>query len=72
MTCWNCGEKWHFRTNCTKPKKKKIQKFGDDNDSVKSAENIGDALILSVNSPVESWILDSGASIYLSPSNELF
>ena len=72
MTCWNCGEKGHFRTSCTKPKKKQNQKSRDDNDSVNSAEDIGDALILSVNSPVESWILDSGASIYLSPSNELF
>ena len=31
-----------------------------------------DALILSVNSPVESWILDSCASFHLSPSKELF
>ena len=45
-----------------KPKKKQNQKFGDDNDFVNSAEDIGDALILSVNNPVESWILDSGAS----------
>ena len=22
VTCWNCGEKGHFRTNCTNPKKK--------------------------------------------------
>ena len=72
MTCWNCGEKGHFRTNCTKKKKKQNQKFGDDNDSVNSAEDIGDALILSVNSPVESWILDSGASFHSSPSKELF
>ena len=72
MTCWNCREKRHFRTNCTKPKKKQNQKFGDDNDFVNSAEDIGDALILSVNSPVESWILDSGASFHSSPSKELF
>ena len=37
VTCWNCREKRHFRTNCTKPKKKQNQKFGDDNDSVNSA-----------------------------------
>ena len=43
--------------SCTKPKKKQNQKFGDDTDSVNSAEDIGDALILSVNSTVESWIL---------------
>ena len=72
VTCWNCGEKGHFRTNCTKPKKKQNQKFGDDNDSVNSAEDIGDALILRVNSLVESWILDSGASFHSSPSKELF
>ena len=53
VTCWNCGEKGHFRTNCTKPKKKQNQKFGYYNDSVNSAEDIGDALILSVNSPIE-------------------
>ena len=72
VTCWNCGEKGHFRTNCTKPKKKQNQKFGDDNDFVNSAEDIRDALILSLNNPVESWILDSGASFHLSPSKELF
>ena len=41
VTCWNCGEKGHFRTNCTKTKKKQNQKFGDDNDSVNSAVDIG-------------------------------
>ncbi|VFQ93671.1 unnamed protein product, partial [Cuscuta campestris] len=58
--------------NCKKPKKKQNQKSGDDGDSVNSAEDIGDALILSVDSPVESWILDSGASFHSSPSKELF
>ena len=72
MTCWNSGEKGHFRTNYTKPKKKENQKFGDENDSVNSAEDTGDALIFSVNSPVESWILDSGASFHSSPRKELF
>ena len=33
--------------------------------------DIGDALILCVNNPVESWILDSGASFHSSPSKEL-
>ncbi|VFR01674.1 unnamed protein product [Cuscuta campestris] len=35
-------------------------------------ENIGDALILSVDNLVQSWILDSGASFHSSPSKELF
>ena len=72
VTCLNCGEKGHLRTSCTKPKKKQNQKFGDYNDSVNSAEDIGNYLILSVNSPVESWILDSGASFHSSPRKELF
>ena len=53
VTCWNCGEKGHFRTNCTKTKKKRNKKFGDDNDSVNLAEDIEEALILSVTSPVQ-------------------
>ena len=72
MTFWNCGEKGNFWTSCTKPKKKQNQKSGDDNDFVNSAEDIGDSLILSVNSPVESCILDCGASFHLSPNKELF
>ena len=55
-----------------KTKEEQNQRFVDDNDSVNSAEDIGDALILSVNNPVESWILDSGASFHSSPSKELF
>ena len=58
--------------SCTKQKKKENQKSGDDNDSVNSAEDIFYALILSVNNPVESWIMDSCASFHSSPSKELF
>ena len=50
VTCWNCGEKGHFRTGCTRPKKKQNHKSGDDDDSINSAEDIGDALILSMDS----------------------
>ena len=55
-----------------KAKEKQNHKFGDDNDSINSTEDIGDTLILNVNSPLESWILDSGASFHSSPSKELF
>ena len=58
--------------DCKKPKKKQNQKFGDYNNSVNSSKYIGDALNLSVNSLVESWILDSGPSFHSSPSKELF
>uniref|UniRef100_A0A803LIT3 Retrovirus-related Pol polyprotein from transposon TNT 1-94-like beta-barrel domain-containing protein n=1 Tax=Chenopodium quinoa TaxID=63459 RepID=A0A803LIT3_CHEQI len=40
--------------------------------SLVSSDEIGDALILSVDSPIESWILDSGASFHSSPCKEIF
>ena len=68
-------ELWRKRTlsdELYKAKEETEKKFGDDNDFVNSAEDIGDALILSVNSSVESCILYSGASLHSSPSKELF
>ena len=69
VKCWSCGEKSHFRADCTK--RKQNHKSEDDDDSIYSAEDIEDALILSVDSPIESWILDSGASFHSSPNKEL-
>ena len=37
ITCLNCGEKDHFRTDCTRPKRKQNHKFEDDDDSINSA-----------------------------------
>ena len=37
--CWSCGEKGHFRADCTK--RKQNNKSEDDDDSVNSAEDIG-------------------------------
>ena len=34
-------------------------------------EEAGDSMILSVNSPIESWILDSGASFHATPCQEI-
>ena len=72
VKCWSCGVQGHFQTDCTKPKRKQNHKSGDDDDSINLAEDIGDALILSVNSSIESWILDSGAYFHSSPNKELF
>ena len=69
---WNCGEKWHFRTDCTKLKRKQNHNSKDDDDSIHSVEDIGDALILSLDSPIESCILDSGVSFHSPPNKKLF
>ena len=71
-TCWNNGEKEHFRTGCTRPKRKQNHKSEDDNDSISSIEDNRDTLILSVDNLIELWILDSGASFHSSPNKERF
>ena len=66
FNCYNCGKKGHFKKDCRAPKK--------DTDAQESAhvtEEAGDVMILSVNSPIESWILDSGASFHATPSQEI-
>ena len=71
--CWDCGDKGRFKRNYPKSKnKRRSNNHIDDNDSANSAEDMGAAHILSVDSPIESWIIDSGAWFRSSPSKELF
>ena len=65
---WSCG----VRTDCTRPKRNQNHKSEDDDDSIHSAEDIGDTLVLSVDNLIESSILDLGASFHSSPNKELF
>lgn len=60
--CWHCGKKGHTK-NCWF--RKNNQNKDQNEESMNTAiEGANDALILNVNSPMESWILDSGASYY--------
>ena len=72
VTCWSCGEKEHFWTDCRKLKKKQNHKSRDDDFSIYLVVDTKDALILSVDNLTESWIFDSGASCQSSPCKELF
>ena len=55
--CWNCGKTGYFRNQCESPKKK-----NEDDSANVVTEEVQDALLLAVDSPLDDWILDSGAS----------
>lgn len=69
IQCYNCEKSGQYQNQC-KASKKKVAKY-DDMKSTNRTEKISDALILSVNSPIESWVLDSGASIHSCSSCEV-
>nr|TKR75318.1 hypothetical protein D5086_0000286420 [Populus alba] len=65
VDCWNCGKPGHFMRNCTKSKKPEA-------DSANATTyEVQDALILAVQSQIDEWILDSGASFHCTPHHEM-
>lgn len=67
--CWNCGKQGHLKRNCRAPPKKNDENKADGANAV--TEEITDALLLSVDSPIDSWVLDSGASFHTTAHKEL-
>ena len=53
VQCWNCGKIGHFKNQCKSPKKKN----GDDSTNAVT-EEIQDALLLAVDSPLDDWVLE--------------
>ncbi|RVW52892.1 Retrovirus-related Pol polyprotein from transposon TNT 1-94 [Vitis vinifera] len=58
VQCWNCGKTGHFKRQCKSPKKK-----NEDDSANAVTEEVQDALLLAVDSPLDDWVLDSGASL---------
>ena len=66
VQCWNYEKTSHFRNQCKSPKKKN----GDDSANA-VIEEVHDALLLAVDSSLEDWVLDSGASFHTTPHQEI-
>ena len=63
--CWNCDSKGHFKRDCKAPLKKKKGKEKEYETLGSCSENSDEeVLICCVDSEVESWVLDSGASFH--------
>ena len=68
VVCWNCDKSGHFQNQCKAPKKEKKEKKSQESANV--AEEIHDSLMLSVSSPSDEWVVDSGASFHSCSSSE--
>ena len=63
LELWKTGQ---FRNQCKSPKKK-----NEDDSTNVVTEEVQDALLLVVDSPLDDWILDSGASFHTTPHREI-
>lgn len=57
VECWNCGKMGHYRRNYKELRKQ------NDSANVVAGQN-QDVLLLLVDSLIDSWVLDSGASFH--------
>ena len=66
VQCWNYGKASHFKRHYKSPKKK-----NDDDYANAIIDEVQDALLLIVDSPLDDWVLDSGASFRTTPHQEI-
>ncbi|KAL2248266.1 UNVERIFIED_CONTAM: Retrovirus-related Pol polyprotein from transposon TNT 1-94 [Sesamum indicum] len=59
MVCWNCEKPGHMKSECRAPKKEKEGRTAN-----AAMEEITDALLLSVSSSSDDWVVDSGTSFH--------
>ena len=66
VQCWNCGKTGHFRRQCKSPKTK-----NEDDYTNTIIEEVQDALLLAIDSPLDDWVLDSEVSFHTTQHREI-
>ncbi|RVW68574.1 Retrovirus-related Pol polyprotein from transposon TNT 1-94 [Vitis vinifera] len=66
VQCWNCGKTGHFRRQCKSPKKK-----NEDDSANAVTEKVHESLLLTIDSLLDDWVLDLGASFHTTPHREI-
>jgi hypothetical protein len=66
IECWNCGKTGHYKNQCKASKKE-----AERNSTNVVANRAQEAMILSVDSPLDSWVLDSRASFHTTSIREI-
>ncbi|BBG97486.1 hypothetical protein Prudu_006629 [Prunus dulcis] len=69
VECWNCGKIGHYKNQCKSASKDHEAKAEA---NVTSTSGGDDALICSLESNEESWVLDSGASFHATSQKQFF
>jgi gag-polypeptide of LTR copia-type/Zinc knuckle len=69
--CWKCGKAGHMKRDCPNLKRDRKGDPSIANTTVED-DNSDDCLMLCVESPIESWILDSGASFHATANKDKF
>nr|KYP42874.1 Retrovirus-related Pol polyprotein from transposon TNT 1-94 [Cajanus cajan] len=69
IKCWNCGQTGHYKNQCKNAPKNQEAKAEA---NIASTSGRDDALICSLESKEESWVLDSGASFHATSQREFF
>lgn len=69
IDCWNCGKIGHYKNQCKSAPKDQETKVQA---NVTTISGNDDALICSLETKKESWVLDSGASFHATSQKEFF
>jgi hypothetical protein len=72
IKCWNYGKKGHLKKYYRSPKKQGDGQGEKNQEANVASDVLQDALILSLDNIINSWVLDSGYSFHATPHRKHF